>query len=280
MGRSDYNSGLRSSARSALHNNNSETSTGSRGAWGRPLSAACHTDNTTGSGGALGLNSLTLESNTNEGNSNGNSMNDMDNSDNGDVTVNPPDVAQAIQTRLTQYKKQKKSILTKMMRSQQNVVLNFSRLGVVTLDEETVSEMIRGKVEKLTLSENKDTLLIVPEPLVRGLDGGQQPLSTLQHLDLSQCHLSLLGAQQEWNLPNLTHLDLSKNRLRDFPSAVRCGFVCLVEIFLLVLVLILVSRISTERSKRSPHAQDSRLVRKPHHESTRLRSPFCPQRRK
>jgi len=64
-------------------------------------------------------------------------------------------------------------------------------------------------LHKLSLAGNR--LGHVPAKLV-------QSLPTLKHLDLSQCSLHQLP--DKWNLPQLRRLNLSHNRLRDFPEEV------------------------------------------------------------
>jgi hypothetical protein len=67
-----------------------------------------------------------------------------------------------------------------------------------------------NSLHKLTLAGNR--LGTVPPALVQSLPG-------LRHLDLSQCELHHLP--DKWNLPKLTRLNLSHNRLTDFPEEVR-----------------------------------------------------------
>jgi Leucine-rich repeat (LRR) protein len=67
-----------------------------------------------------------------------------------------------------------------------------------------------NSLHKLTLAGNR--LGTVPPALVQNLPG-------LRHLDLSQCELHHLP--DKWNLPKLTRLNLSHNRLTDFPEEVR-----------------------------------------------------------
>jgi len=221
FGSSSTNSHARSGGVSASNrrygnHSNSEASASSRTqAWGRPLSAACSTENTTGSGGGikLGLSSLGLDNedadslthNTNNGE-------DNTNNNNHNEDLNPPAVAQAVTKRLTAYRKQKKSLFSKMTRSPP--VLNLSGLGVATLPLSNVQEMETLQVEKVNLSKN-DSLIVVPELVVKGWQS-THCLAHLQSLDLSKCHLQSLLS--EWNLPNLQTLDLSHNRLKDFPS--------------------------------------------------------------
>ena len=103
--------------------------------------------------------------------------------------------------------------------------LNLSGLQISTLEESAVEEMIACHVEKLNLSQN-ETMVIVPETLVQG----NKPtllFSTLKQLDLSKCQIVLLP--DLWDLPNLQTLDLSMNRLRDFPSKVSVHIVVEVE---------------------------------------------------
>ena len=193
MARESHNS----SSSLILPSNHSAASTGSRTrAWGRPLSVP-GTDNSTGStgGSALGLSSLGLDS-------------EQDNDDNGG---NPREVEDEIQKRLEACRKQKKSIFSRGKK----VSVNFSNVGLNSIQETTVVEMIQLGVEKAQLQRNQ-SLLVVPEALVRGVRG--RTLTTLQYLDLSHCHITVL--HREWNLPNLTTLDLSHNRLKDFPSKV------------------------------------------------------------
>jgi len=80
-----------------------------------------------------------------------------------------------------------------------------------TLEEENVKAMAVANVEKINLSQNEN-LLFVPDFLV------SHGLTNLQHLDLSRCLVSMITAHQTWNLPNLLTLDLSHNRLKEFPS--------------------------------------------------------------
>jgi Leucine-rich repeat (LRR) protein len=66
-----------------------------------------------------------------------------------------------------------------------------------------------NSLHKLSLAGNR--LGTVPPALVQNLPG-------LRHLDLSQCELHHLP--EKWNLPKLTRLNLSHNRLTDFPEEV------------------------------------------------------------
>jgi hypothetical protein len=67
---------------------------------------------------------------------------------------------------------------------------------------------------KLSLAKNR--LNVIPSALV-------QCLPTLRHLDLSQCELVTLPKQ--WNMPQLRKLNLSHNKLTDFPEEVsRCDY--------------------------------------------------------
>lgn len=73
-------------------------------------------------------------------------------------------------------------------------------------------ENLKQSLEKLSLSGNR--LGIVPLELV-------ESLSSLKTLDLSHCLLR--GLPSRWNLPKLVHLNLSHNRLLDFPEQVSHG---------------------------------------------------------
>lgn len=75
--------------------------------------------------------------------------------------------------------------------------------------EDLCNTSLGNSLFKLSLAGNR--LGTVPARLV-------QSLPTLKHLDLSQCELHQLP--DNWNLPKLNRLNLSHNRLTDFPEEV------------------------------------------------------------
>lgn len=75
-----------------------------------------------------------------------------------------------------------------------------------------------NSLKELTLAGNR--LSKVPELIIRSLP-------VLRHLDLSQCDLHNLPGK--WNLPQLKVLNLSHNRLVEFPEAVRMLFLRLYQ---------------------------------------------------
>jgi Leucine-rich repeat (LRR) protein len=96
--------------------------------------------------------------------------------------------------------------------------LLLEKLGITAADiplQFLVGTPLGNALHKLSLVGNR--LGSVPPKLV-------QSLPTLKHLDLSQCELDQLP--QNWNLPQLKKLNLSHNRLRDFPDEVRTAEFC------------------------------------------------------
>lgn len=91
--------------------------------------------------------------------------------------------------------------------------LALEKLGITAADiplNYLCGTPLGNALYKLSLVGNR--LGSVPAKLV-------QSLPTLKHLDLSQCELHQLPPN--WNLPALKKLNLSHNRLRDFPDEVR-----------------------------------------------------------
>lgn len=86
-------------------------------------------------------------------------------------------------------------------------------LNNLKLSEEDIPiteiENLKHSLEKLSLSGNR--IESIPQPLV-------ESLSSLKTLDLSRCLIRSLPSN--WNLPKLVHLNLSHNRLVDFPPEV------------------------------------------------------------
>jgi hypothetical protein len=76
--------------------------------------------------------------------------------------------------------------------------------------KDLVNTSLGNSLYKLSLAGNR--LAAIPPDLV-------QCLPFLNHLDLSQCELHQLPDQ--WNLPKLKRLNLSHNRISDFPDKVR-----------------------------------------------------------
>ncbi len=72
-------------------------------------------------------------------------------------------------------------------------------------------------LSQLSLAGNR--LSSIPPRLV-------QCLSVLKQLDLSQCHLHQLP--EKWDLPQLKRLNLSHNRLTEFPHEV-CTNMCVIK---------------------------------------------------
>ena len=90
--------------------------------------------------------------------------------------------------------------------------LALEKLGITAADiplNYLCGTPLGNALHKLSLVGNR--LGSVPPKLV-------QSLPTLKHLDLSQCELHQLPPS--WNLPQLKKLNLSHNRLRDFPDEV------------------------------------------------------------
>jgi Leucine-rich repeat (LRR) protein len=91
--------------------------------------------------------------------------------------------------------------------------LTLEKLGIAAVDiplNYLCGTPLGNSLHKLTLAGNR--LGSIPAKLV-------QNLPTLKHLDFSQCELHQLPSN--WNLPQLKKLNLSHNRLRDFPDEVR-----------------------------------------------------------
>jgi Leucine-rich repeat (LRR) protein len=82
--------------------------------------------------------------------------------------------------------------------------------------KDLVNTSLGNSLYKLSLAGNR--LVTIPPDLV-------QCLPVLHHLDLSQCELYQLP--NEWNLPKLKRLNLSHNRISEFPDEVRLRNVCL-----------------------------------------------------
>ena len=92
--------------------------------------------------------------------------------------------------------------------------LALEKLGITAADiplNYLCGTTLGNALHKLSLVGNR--LGSVPPKLV-------QSLPALKHLDLSQCELHQLPPN--WNLPQLKKLNLSHNRLRDFPDEVSC----------------------------------------------------------
>jgi Leucine-rich repeat (LRR) protein len=79
-----------------------------------------------------------------------------------------------------------------------------------------VNTSLGNSLHKLSLAGNR--LVSIPAELV-------QCLPVLSTLDLSQCELYQLP--DKWNLPKLKRLNLSHNRISDFPEEVRFINACL-----------------------------------------------------
>jgi len=94
--------------------------------------------------------------------------------------------------------------------------LILSNLGMKATDipvRHLCGTKLGDEVSKLSLMGNG--LFTLPPKLVVGLPA-------LRTLDLSQCQLRVLP--ERWNLPQLRRLNLSHNRLVDFPEEVRATF--------------------------------------------------------
>ena len=72
----------------------------------------------------------------------------------------------------------------------------------------------------LDLSRNR-YLVTIPQRLVSGINMDGVKLLTLKYLDISSCALQKLPDDQQWDLPQLKSLNLSMNRLVEFPNQVR-----------------------------------------------------------
>lgn len=93
--------------------------------------------------------------------------------------------------------------------------LLLNNLKLTALDiplQDLCGTSLGNSLHKLSLAGNR--LGTVPAQLV-------QNLPALKHLDLSQCELHQLP--DKWNLPRLVRLNLSHNRLTDFPEEVSCS---------------------------------------------------------
>jgi hypothetical protein len=88
------------------------------------------------------------------------------------------------------------------------LILNNLGLGPVDLPiADLCGTSLGNSLYKLSLTGNR--LGTIPEVLVKSLP-------YLRHLDISQCEIHQLP--ERWSLPKLTKLDLSHNRLTDFPE--------------------------------------------------------------
>jgi hypothetical protein len=94
--------------------------------------------------------------------------------------------------------------------NKKKLVLNNMSLTAADLPlQYLVGTSLGNTLHKLSLTGNR--LGSVPAKLV-------QHLPFLKHLDISQCELHQLP--DKWNLPQLKRLNVSHNRLRDFPEEV------------------------------------------------------------
>jgi hypothetical protein len=109
----------------------------------------------------------------------------------------------------------------------ENLNLSVSDIPVKDL----FNTSLGNSLHKLSLAGNR--LVVIPPELV-------QCLPVLSNLDLSQCELCQLP--DKWNLPKLKRLNLSHNRISDFPDEVRFANTSL--FFKSLLVLSLTSRFS------------------------------------
>ncbi|GKY97822.1 hypothetical protein MPSEU_000740300 [Mayamaea pseudoterrestris] len=88
------------------------------------------------------------------------------------------------------------------------LLLNNLGLGPADLPiTDLCGTSLGNSLYKLSLAGNR--LGAIPEVLVKSLP-------SLRHLDISQCEIHQLP--ERWNLPKLTRLNLSHNRLTDFPE--------------------------------------------------------------
>jgi Leucine-rich repeat (LRR) protein len=82
--------------------------------------------------------------------------------------------------------------------------------------KDLVNTSLGNSLHKLSLAGNR--LITIPPELV-------QCLPVLKHMDLSQCELYKLP--DNWNLPQLKRLNLSHNRISEFPDEVRLLNTCI-----------------------------------------------------
>ena len=97
------------------------------------------------------------------------------------------------------------------------LLLNNLDLSDADIPVKDLCHTVGRSLQKLSLAGN--SINRVPALLVTHIP-------TLKHLDLSQCNLYALP--EVWLLPNLRRLNLSHNRLIDFPEEV--GNVCTVHV--------------------------------------------------